>query len=829
MMMKKIISLILLGSTLAVFANGAVQISFRPARPEAGESVYVTVSANVSGRSRTELILPELPGKAKWNSNMRSDSTRMSVTNNGTPQVTYKFVRQLQTIEAGKLEIPPFKIRNGNQELSSEPTVLEILPPNTRKPNPNAPPKPFGKLTSSPDRPLRPGEKIDFILELFIPENYQLLDLAIPSFENTGNAIILKDPHSGRSLEQLSSYTANVKDHEFTVHPFKISARTTVSGEYFPEAVVTLSLRELRQSSPDNFDDDFFGSFFRNASHFGRPENVNLVLKDSSGFKVLPLPPLPAGVFDPGISGKWQISAKLNSGTCRSGEIAELEITLMPQSADADSTLLKAPQLEFPGFRVYPPETIRKNGKIQIRYALIPLAVGEKKIDFKLGSFDPAANKWEISEFSLPLAVTPGNVNQSAPVEKKAVAPAPAIRTAPEVPAPPAPGVHYLKADDHNLVKIPLIKNNIRLIILFISGGILLLVIDWFIRKFGKNFSSQTLGRRRELRQKMKTLCRELKKGDDPAAVIGKHGISEIAELCGLPAGSTASDISGKIDDPELKEFFSNIANTGFIPGAMVEKNSSKEVVEKLLKFLKKLALLIVVMFTTISLTAGITAYNSGDFRRADVEFKRQLASDHLSPALLYNLGCTAFQLGDLPEARVWFTRALRLAPGDAESAANLKIVEEKLQLAPEKDSSTLTGQLTALRDSLFRPDQYLTLAAAGFFLLCLIVILRNNSGTFWKWGTAAAILFFIVITLLAALEQSESSYSANSLIITGKNVEVRSLPVENSGSVIKKINPGGDAILIEKRNSWYRINTGDTEGWIREDQAMRVFPYGIL
>ena len=828
--MKKAISLILLGFTLAVFANGTIQISFRPARPEVGESVYVTVSANVSGRNRTELVLPELPGKAKWNRNMRSDSTQMSVTNNGTPQVTYKFVRQLQTIEAGKLEIPPFKIRNGNQELSSKPTVLEILPPNTRKPDKNAPPKPFGKLISSPDRPLRPGEKINFTFEFFIPENYQLLDFGVSSFENTGNAIILKNQRTGRQIEQLPPYTANVKDHEFIVHPFKISARTTSSGEYFPEAAVNLSLRELRQSSPDNFDDEFFGSFFRNTSHFGRPESVNLVLKDSSGFKVLPLPALPAGVFDPGISGKWQISAKLNSGTCRSGEIAELEITLMPQSADADSTLLKAPQLEFPGFRVYPPETLRKNGKILIRYALIPLSVGEKKVDFKLGSFDPTANKWEISEFSLPLAVTPGNVNPSTPIEKKAVTPAVAPdRTTPEVPTPPAAGVHYLKADDHNMVKIPLIKNNIRLITLLVSGGILLLVIDWLVRKFGKNFSRQTLHRRRELRQKIKAICRELKKGDDPAAVIEKHGISEIAELCGLPAGSTASDIAGEIDDPELKEFFSNIANTGFLPGAMVKKNSSGEVVDKLLKFLKKLALLIVVMFVTISLPAGIAAYNSGDFRRADVEFKRQLANDQLSPALLYNLGCTAFQLGNLPEARVWFTRALRLVPGDAESAANLKIVEEKLQLAPEKDNSTFTGQLTALRDSLFRPDQYLTLAAAGFFLLCLIVILRNNAGTFWKWGTAAAILFFIVITLLAALEQSESSYSANFLVITGKNVEIRSLPVENSGSVIKKINPGGDAILIEKRNSWYRINTGETEGWIREDQAMRVFPYGIL
>ena len=311
--------------------------------------------------------------------------------------------------------------------------------------------------------------------------------------------------------------------------------------------------------------------------------------------------------------------------------------------------------------------------------------------------------------------------------------------------------------------------------------------------------------------------------------MIEKYGISEIAELCGLPAGSTAQDIAEKIDDPELKEFFAKIANTGFLPGNMTIHDSPDHILEKLLKFLKKITLSVALVSIAFSLSGGIAAYNSGNFRKADVEFKRQLRNDRLSPALLYNLGCTAFQLGDLPEARVWFTRALRLNPGDAETAANLRIIEEKLQLYSDEDSSGLTGQLIALRDSLFRPDQYLVLTAAGFFLLCLIMVLRNGGSALWRWCSAAAILFLMFVTLLAAVEQSETSYSANSLIITGKNVEIRSLPVENSGSVIKKINPGGDAILIEKRNSWFRINTGDTEGWIREDQAMRVFPYGIL
>jgi SH3-like domain-containing protein len=59
--------------------------------------------------------------------------------------------------------------------------------------------------------------------------------------------------------------------------------------------------------------------------------------------------------------------------------------------------------------------------------------------------------------------------------------------------------------------------------------------------------------------------------------------------------------------------------------------------------------------------------------------------------------------------------------------------------------------------------------------------------------------------------------------------VEIRSLPVENSGSVLKKIAPGGNAVLVEKRGSWLRIICDGVEGWIPETQAVQVFPYGIL
>ncbi|MBE6391726.1 MAG: tetratricopeptide repeat protein [Lentisphaerae bacterium] len=838
--MKKFITpaiiLLLFAGTFLLHADSPVRVSFRPAKPEAGERVHVTVTADSTSRNGAELILPKLPGKAQWNYNMRSDGSQMSFSNNGQPKITYRFVRQLITGEAGKLEIPPFQVRSGREILSSPPTTLEILPPNTRKPENSEEIKPFGKFTTSPDRPVRSGEKINFNLEIFIPENYQLLNFSISNISNSGNAVLLKDPRSGRPIRQHNPYTANINDHEYTVYPFSIAAKTGISGEFFPETSVSLELREVRKVSRDESADDFFDSFFNRSHFFGRPQNLTLHLKDSAGFKVIPLPALPAGVYDLGLSGKWQISAKLNAAACRSGEVAELEITAIPAESGISiaDTSIRAPEFDFENFRRYPPEIIRKNGRISIRYALIPLNPGEKILNFKLGSFNPASGQWEIFTFALPLAVTPGSadVKTVKPVAPKTET---AVISAPETPAnvPVVPGLHYLKSGKNDEVKIPLIGNSSGIILFFIIGGVVIVVLDTLLRRFSKNFSPARFARRRELRKRINVICDEIKNSSEPEKVLEKYGFAEIAELSGLPAGATAQDIADHIDDTELKEFFNMTASSGFAPGA-TGRETTPELRAKLLKFLKKLALILCLSFLTIGaaagVSAGITAYNRGDSSAAAEEFRRELHNDRLSPGVLYNLGCTAFQQGKLPEARVWFTRALRLSPGDAETAANLRAVEEKLQLTSPEDDSRLTTQLAALRDSLCRPDQYLAWAAGGFFLLCILFAMRGrNAAHIWRWSVAGVVLFCTLTALLAAFEQSCSSYSASRLILTGKNVEIRSLPMESSGTVLKKINPGGDAVMIEKRNSWLLIHADGTEGWIREDQALQVFPYGIL
>ena len=90
-------------------------------------------------------------------------------------------------------------------------------------------------------------------------------------------------------------------------------------------------------------------------------------------------------------------------------------------------------------------------------------------------------------------------------------------------------------------------------------------------------------------------------------------------------------------------------------------------------------------------------------------------------------------------------------------------------------------------------------------------------------------VLFLTVLSLLAALEQRDSSYSPELLLVTGKTVELRSLPAENSGSVITTVNGGTSLELLDERNSWMRVRLDEYDGWIKSGQVRRIFPYGIL
>ena len=837
-MMKRtfFLALLLISGILSAAGKPELKLSLRPAAPVVGEPVDVIIEISGSSESPQNINLPQLDSKASWGRSTRLKHSFSDI--NGVQKSVQQLMLQLTPHTAGKLTIPPVKLFFPSGNFSTSPVTVDVSGFGDKKNNSfREVPEPSGVFTTSPDRPLYPGEKISLNMKIFLPEACELYSIDDASITGMDGTIIQRDPRSRQPLRLGRPYPETVNSVNGIVYPVYGTARVTAAGEFHPQAVFSLRIRERNSGRRRGFDDEeeILAFFMGSGRGFGQSRTIKVVLKDNSGFKVLPLPPPPAGFTVLNLNGIWNISATLTPPSCRSGELSELELKLTPAAGNSDTENFSPVQLQFPGFRVYPPQIRRLNGALSVRYVIIPLAPGEKTLPLKLANFDPESGKYRTFEKLLTLAVTPGSVNLPAaatPASPAAAEKSASTAASPEVPLLPPEELCYLKSAEDETVLLPLFANQKRLTSVLVISGFALLLLDLLCRRFFKSGSTAARKHRRELKAKVRNIVSEAASANDISEVLSRHGVAEIAELCGLPPGATAQEIAEKITDPELKEFFCDTGNSSFAPGAGGTGKNSPELRKKLLAFLKHLTLFMLLLFFTAPASAGTirkhSAYDSGDYAKASEEFRRALDKHKISPALCYNIGCAEFNLGRLPEARLWFTRALLLSPGDPECIANLRLTERRLQLPPEK-SFIPSDFLTRIRDARLRPDQYILLSAVGFFLLCVLLTLRGTRWSAWRWGGAAVILFFSIVALSAAFGQSDSTYSPNNLIITSSQCELRSMPMKNSGTVLLKLSGGENAVLLEKRGSWLHVSIDGKQGWIEDFQAQKVFPYGVL
>lgn len=112
--------------------------------------------------------------------------------------------------------------------------------------------------------------------------------------------------------------------------------------------------------------------------------------------------------------------------------------------------------------------------------------------------------------------------------------------------------------------------------------------------------------------------------------------------------------------------------------------------------------------------------YRGGEFHEAREMYLEVAASGIRNPGLFYNLGNACFKSGRLGEAILWYERAQRIDPRDADIRANLRFANQvKKDRDPAPAGNAVWGFLLAL--FLFPSMNELWLV---FFLLSLLVFL---------------------------------------------------------------------------------------------------------
>ena len=600
-----------------------------------------------------------------------------------------------------------------------------------------------------------------------------------------------------------------------------------------PAEIVCLVNVQRRRSGTGSIFDDFFGSDYTTVRQ-----------RVSTKPATLHVSALPAGApasFGGGV-GEFSIQARLSKDSLKTHDAASLVITL---SGKGNIALLEAPKVSFPpDFEVYDVKTSVNtdksgtSGSKTFEYPFIPRSAGEFTLGpVEYGYYDVAKRRYAVATAAaLPIKVArSASATTSVPesgstlvVDRK--------------------GVKNL-GEDIRFIRTKTALGTDKGFFVYSRawwGTVLLLLLAglgfWLGFRKAAARRADVVGTRgrKATRQALKRLAQardflqknlytafyeELHRsllgfvGDKLAmdmADLTKENIEAALVSRGAPE-TVATDFTALLDACEearyapdagheaMNEHYEKAVATITAIDASMKKTSSHS---------SGAAMLAVLLLTLPAgleaqslsypdslFQAGVEAYTQGDFDQALKDWKDVEATGLMSKELYYNLGNAYFKSGEIAPAILWYERALRLDPSDADVRYNLDfaraLTQDKIEEVPEIFFVQWRHALCYLLPSNIWAALclvFLALAVAcallfllgstsgrrrlGFFvgIACLILAFLGWDFAQWQRQEALAQDRAIVMRPVSSVKSSPSDGSAKDLFILHEGTRVRIL-----------------------------------------------------
>lgn len=220
------------------------------------------------------------------------------------------------------------------------------------------------------------------------------------------------------------------------------------------------------------------------------------------------------------------------------------------------------------------------------------------------------------------------------------------------------------------------------------------------------------------------------------------------------------------------------------------------------------------------------SAYAAGDHRTA-LEHYEVLAKTYASPGLFYNIGNCHFKLGNKGQAVLWYERAHRYAPGDADINANLdlarSLVVDRVNAAP---GIALGGTWAAFRagaDVDTWTKRSLWLCLAGFACLAVALAVRNPALRSTITAVASALGVCTVLAFSLAAYRAHEMRNNSEAIVMAPKVDVRSEP-RDGGLAVFVLHEGTKLTVLQTRDGWCEVLLANGNvGWMKYEGLERI------
>ncbi|MEI6748825.1 MAG: tetratricopeptide repeat protein [Bacteroidales bacterium] len=223
----------------------------------------------------------------------------------------------------------------------------------------------------------------------------------------------------------------------------------------------------------------------------------------------------------------------------------------------------------------------------------------------------------------------------------------------------------------------------------------------------------------------------------------------------------------------------------------------------------------------------GNKAYMNGMFSQAIACYQDVLKRGSASAELYYNLGNAYYKTDDLPSAILYYEKAKKLHPNDADINFNLSVANNKIADKIEQVPQLFIKRWWTAVFNLFSLE---TLATASIVLFTLFLLLISiflfarpiwvRKVTFW---CGIGILGVSISAFVIAQRKHHALKEQKEAIVFTPAVTVKSSPDANSVDLFV-VHEGAKVIILDTLATWQEIRIGNgSEGWIKAIDTRRI------
>lgn len=219
--------------------------------------------------------------------------------------------------------------------------------------------------------------------------------------------------------------------------------------------------------------------------------------------------------------------------------------------------------------------------------------------------------------------------------------------------------------------------------------------------------------------------------------------------------------------------------------------------------------------------TEGVRTYSDSRFRDASGFWNAILDSHVESAALYYNLGNAYYMQGNYPKAVLYYEKALKLDPSDADARYNLtftnSFVQDKIEPVPEFMLKSLARKVCYLLSSNVWAAVFLVLFASALASL-LLFLLAGSTGRRRIGFYSAIVLLLLSLCALGFSHWQKSSYKrSDSAIVMIPVTSVKSSPSAGSAKDLFILHEGTKVRILDEVGDWKNVSLADgRQGWMR-------------